>query len=106
MPHPFLVPSPDAVDGKHLVGRDPRTISAGDFLEYLPDALIGMKAIRAKCVDCMCGNHAEVRKCVSVTCALWPLRMGTYPKGLRSARQNPEQDADCSEETASEEVAA
>ena len=34
------------------------------------------KAIRAKCIDCMCGNTAEVRRCPSKNCSLWPYRMG------------------------------
>ena len=34
------------------------------------------KAIRAKCVDCMCGNKAEVKRCPSKNCSLWPYRMG------------------------------
>jgi hypothetical protein len=39
-----------------------------------------MKAIRAKCVDCCCGNAMEVRECTVKSCALWPYRMGRYPK--------------------------
>lgn len=38
-----------------------------------------LKAIRAKCVDCSGGNMAEARKCVAVTCPLWPMRMGRNP---------------------------
>ena len=34
------------------------------------------KAIRAKCLDCCCGNSAEVRKCTITTCPLWIYRMG------------------------------
>ena len=34
------------------------------------------KAIRLKCLDCCCGQEAEVRRCDTVTCALWPFRMG------------------------------
>lgn len=34
------------------------------------------KAIRLKCIDCCCGNMAEVRKCDITTCPLWRYRMG------------------------------
>ena len=37
------------------------------------------RAMRALCVDCMGGQHAEVRRCTSVGCALWPYRMGKNP---------------------------
>lgn len=34
------------------------------------------KAIRAKCIDCCCGNSAEVRRCTVKKCPLWVFRMG------------------------------
>ena len=34
------------------------------------------KAIRLKCIDCCCGNMAEVRRCPSTSCPLWRYRMG------------------------------
>lgn len=34
------------------------------------------KAIRMKCIDCCCGNMAEVRKCPATNCPLWRFRMG------------------------------
>lgn len=34
------------------------------------------KAIRLKCLDCCCGNSAEVRRCASIKCPLWRYRMG------------------------------
>lgn len=39
-----------------------------------------IKSIRAKCLDCMCNNAAEVRRCPSVDCPLYPYRMGHRPK--------------------------
>lgn len=52
--------------------------------------MVPTKAIRAKCLDC-CGNQeAEVRKCVSVTCPLWPMRMGSLPKALRKGLKGEE----------------
>lgn len=34
------------------------------------------KAIRLKCLDCCCGNSAEVRRCPATECPLWRYRMG------------------------------
>ena len=39
-----------------------------------------IKAIRAKCLDCCCGQLAEVRLCPCDNCPLWPYRMGKRPK--------------------------
>lgn len=41
--------------------------------------LTPVKAIRTKCLDCTCYQPSEVRLCPSVTCALWPYRMGKRP---------------------------
>jgi hypothetical protein len=38
-----------------------------------------LKAIRELCLDCMGGNAAEVRRCTSVGCAVWPYRFATNP---------------------------
>ncbi len=38
-----------------------------------------MKAIRAKCLDCCCGNAAEVRACPSTDCPLYCYRFGHNP---------------------------
>ena len=45
--------------------------------------LTPIKAIRAKCVDCCCGNMAEVRHCPVTHCTLYPYRMGKRPKVYR-----------------------
>jgi hypothetical protein len=34
---------------------------------------------RAKCLDCCCGSAHEVRRRISIDCALWPFRMGANP---------------------------
>ena len=39
-----------------------------------------IKAIRAKCIDCCCGDLKEVRECTIEECPLWPYRMGRRPK--------------------------
>ena len=46
--------------------------------------LTPLKAIRAKCIECVCGSKAEVRKCVIPSCPLYPYRMGHDPhrKGI------------------------
>ena len=38
------------------------------------------KAIRLKCLDCTCGQSAEVRKCELTDCPLWRFRMGREVK--------------------------
>lgn len=38
------------------------------------------KAIRMKCKDCCYGNNAEIRKCPSLDCPLYPFRMGNENK--------------------------
>jgi len=37
-------------------------------------------AIRGKCLDCCCGQAAEVRECPVYTCGLWPFRLGRDPE--------------------------
>lgn len=74
----FLEPSPNEADGGNLIGRDPRQVPLAEIrLLRLPESPI--KAIRAKCVECSGNNVAEVRKCVSLHCPLWPMRMGVSP---------------------------
>lgn len=46
------------------------------------------KVIREKCLDCA-HCPSEVRKCVSVTCPLWPYRMGANPFRTRAKSENP-----------------
>jgi hypothetical protein len=38
-----------------------------------------LAAIRENCIECCCGNQAEVRHCRIVTCPMWPFRMRTNP---------------------------
>lgn len=51
-----------------------------------------LKAIRAKCLDCVCGQLAEVRLCPSENCPLWPYRMGHNPnrKGIGGFKSDDE----------------
>lgn len=39
-----------------------------------------MKAMRAKCLDCCCGQIVEVRLCKVEKCPLHEYRMGRRPK--------------------------
>lgn len=41
--------------------------------------LTPLKAIRAKCLDCCCGDKKEVRECIIEKCSLHPYRMGKRP---------------------------
>ena len=38
-----------------------------------------IKAMRAKCLDCTCGSHIDIRKCTVIDCALYPYRIGKKP---------------------------
>ena len=38
-----------------------------------------MRAIRRKCLDCSGGQVTEVKLCETVTCPLWPFRVGRHP---------------------------
>lgn len=84
--NPLLQPSPYEADNGQLIGRDPKSISADEYRAAYPDPVWGLKAVRAKCLDCA-DNAAEVRKCVVTACPLWPLRMGSVPKALKEATQ-------------------
>jgi hypothetical protein len=48
------------------------------------EILSPLKAIRAKCLDCVADQPSEVRLCPSENCPLWPYRMGHNPnrKGI------------------------
>lgn len=42
-----------------------------------------VRAIRAKCLDCCCGQMQEVRLCPCSDCPLYPFRMGKNPNRKR-----------------------
>lgn len=48
-----------------------------------------VKAIRAKCIDCMCGQVSEIPLCTCTDCALYPFRMGKNP--YRTKREYSEE---------------
>lgn len=39
-----------------------------------------LKAIRAKCLDCCCGQVYEINKCTATQCPLYEYRTGHNPK--------------------------
>lgn len=43
-----------------------------------------LKAIRAKCLDCMCGQSVEIKLCPSEDCPLYPFRFGKNPYHKRN----------------------
>ena len=45
-----------------------------------------IKAIRAKCLDCVCNDAREVRLCPSLDCPLWLYRFGCKPESNRVAK--------------------
>ena len=59
-------------------GLDPRTMPR-EVLATLHQPRPILAAIRAKCLDCCCGQESEVRKCTAVRCSLWPYRMAASP---------------------------
>lgn len=79
----YLEPSPYEADGGEKVGINPSSIGK-DALRALGSPTSPISAIRAKCIDCSGGNAAEARKCVAITCALWPFRMGRNPFHARA----------------------
>lgn len=83
----LLERSPFETDAGAIIGRDPRVIAAEQWAETHAAAAVGLRAMRAKCMDCCGDSFSEVRKCTVTRCALWPFRMGSFPKGLRALRK-------------------
>lgn len=55
------------------------------------ERLTRAKAIRAKCLDCSCGDRTEVRLCPITDCPLWIYRMGKEVEpGCSNLPQNDE----------------
>lgn len=51
--------------------------------------LTPIKAIRAKCLDCMAGSKNEVKKCVIPECSLFEFRFGKNPARKGLGPKNP-----------------
>lgn len=58
----------------------------------MAEILTPMKAIRAKCLDCMCGQANEVKLCPSEECPLYPYRLGKNPN-IKQRELSDEQKA-------------
>jgi hypothetical protein len=81
-----------------LIGKRPAEVPL-EILSLKFRAQNPLKAIREKCLDCCCGNAAEVRKCTAADCALWPFRMSTNP--FRKKRElSPQQKRERAERLA------
>lgn len=47
-------------------------------------------AINAKCIECCCGQKAEVRRCEIRTCSLWEVRPFQKRDENQPKREQPE----------------
>ncbi len=52
-----------------------------------------IKAIRAKCLDCCCGQKEEVKLCPATACPLYPFRLGKNPFRKREMSEEQRQAA-------------
>lgn len=55
-----------------------------------------LKAIRAHCLDCVCGSANEVKFCTAKDCSLYPFRFGRNPY-INRRRLTEEERAACAE---------
>lgn len=96
--NPLLEVSPYEIDKGNLIGRDPRKLTGEDFAAAGVELFVPRKAIRAACLQCVGGQEAEVRKCVSVSCPLWAMRMsGGLTRKLRAAIKEKDLEEDTEE---------
>lgn len=70
---PFL-----KIEDGHAVGRHPDELTAADWEASRHRKRPLLAVMRAKCLDCA-HSEAEVRKCASYACDLWPFRMRSNP---------------------------
>lgn len=61
-----------------------------------------VKAIRAHCLQCCCGQVAEVQRCTIENCALYPFRFGKNPYRAHTPRMLQRGDG---EENAAKRIA-
>lgn len=60
-------------------GRDPREMPVEELVFLGHQARPILSVIRAKCLDCCCGQQSEVARCTAYGCPLWPYRMNANP---------------------------
>ena len=65
--------------GNSAVGKNPLLLGGKSLAQAGLPKTTPLKAIRAKCLDCVCNQYSEVRNCISLDCDLWPFRMGSNP---------------------------
>ena len=63
---------------------------AGDVKEHYRRPLL--KVIRAKCIECCCGNRVEVKLCAITDCDLHPYRLGKNPFSNRTPYTQEQKD--------------
>lgn len=51
-----------------------------------------LRAIRAKCFDCCCGQAKEIRFCTATSCPLYDFRFGHRPKD--STKEDAEDESE------------
>lgn len=85
---PVAQPAPELIEALEIIDKaatpaesSTSRVDYDAIIErYRREATTPKKAIRAKCVECMGGMVAEIRRCTSeTTCASWPFRMGSNP---------------------------
>lgn len=52
-----------------------------------------LRAIRAKCLDCCCGQAPEVKLCPAEDCPLWAYRLGKNPNIRREMTEEQREKA-------------
>lgn len=84
------------VDEEQGGDKGPRTDYDKIIRKYREQATTPKKAIRSHCIECMGGLIAEVNRCTSRDCSLYPFRMGKNPfhKLAKGNRADQESDDD------------
>jgi hypothetical protein len=81
-------PTDELEEWQHPPGRDPRGMTVAELTAIGHPPISRAKAIRQNCIECCCGNAAEVARCHMLGCPMWPFRMGTDPyRAKQSERQ-------------------
>lgn len=52
-----------------------------------------IKAIKAKCLDCCCGDKGEVKACTAANCPLWCFRLGKNPNRKSRVMSDEQREA-------------
>ena len=71
------------LSGNDIVGKDPRKMTVEDLNAMGHEKMPLGKAIRKLCIECSGGSESEVRRCTTVSCPVWPYRMGKNPFAKR-----------------------